>query len=268
MSSLTRFDRDGIELIIDTITGESFASVSGYARMASKAKSTISERFGKMSLESVEIPTGSGTKTVRLVTEDLLTEWLPKDNPEMASQIMKLGVRVFLHKLAGYEVKSTAVKPVVEKEPLFKLKDEAVALRDLQRDMLEPLGVSLSIITAIAIDKAQELNPEIGHVLNPAREIVNSIPTPDRGVTVTDIADMMTEKLGCKVSNQKVNKLLIEKGLQTRQVDKKSKKDPDYIPTEKGKKWAVQTISKGRGTDYTTFFQLRWYPEVVEVLID
>jgi hypothetical protein len=44
MSNLTRFDRDGIEIIIDLNTGESFASISGYARMSGKAMSTISER--------------------------------------------------------------------------------------------------------------------------------------------------------------------------------------------------------------------------------
>ena len=43
-SSLQRFDHDGIELIINTETGESFASISGYARMSGKAQSTINPR--------------------------------------------------------------------------------------------------------------------------------------------------------------------------------------------------------------------------------
>ena len=34
LASFERFDKDGIELIIDTATGESFASISGYARMS------------------------------------------------------------------------------------------------------------------------------------------------------------------------------------------------------------------------------------------
>jgi phage antirepressor YoqD-like protein len=103
-----RFDKDGIELVINTQTGESFATQAGYCRMSGKAKSTISERFGKLPLNEAEIQTPGGIQGVRLINEDLIAEWLPKDNPLMSTQLLKLGVRVFLHKLAGYEVRSTA----------------------------------------------------------------------------------------------------------------------------------------------------------------
>jgi len=112
-NSLARFDNDGIELIINTVTGESFASVSGYARLSGKAKSTISGRFGKVGLSEAQIETTTGLKTVRLIPEDLIIKWLPKDNPEMASQLMRLGVRVYLHKLAGFDVSTTATPSTV-----------------------------------------------------------------------------------------------------------------------------------------------------------
>lgn len=111
-TSLQRFDKDGIELIINTQTGESFASVNGYARMGGKDKSTISRRLQDVApdtLKTAEILTTTGLKTVVLITEDLITEWMPKDNPAMATQLMKLGVRVFLHKVAGFAVSTTAV---------------------------------------------------------------------------------------------------------------------------------------------------------------
>jgi hypothetical protein len=41
---LQRFDHDGIELIIDTQTGESFASIKGYARMSGKSHNAITMR--------------------------------------------------------------------------------------------------------------------------------------------------------------------------------------------------------------------------------
>ena len=113
MANLARYDKDGIELIIDTQTGESFASQSGYARMAGVSKQAISNRYNGTDNEAkrktAEIQTPQGMRTVNLVTEDLIAEWLPKDNPAMATQLIKLGVRVFMHKLAGYEVSSTAV---------------------------------------------------------------------------------------------------------------------------------------------------------------
>lgn len=116
MSSLVsyeRFDKNGIELIVDCNSGETFATVNGYGRMSGKDKSTISRRLKGVAPEDVktaEILTPGGLQGVTLISEDLIVEWLPKDNPKMATQLMKLGVRVFLHKLAGYEVTTTAVE--------------------------------------------------------------------------------------------------------------------------------------------------------------
>ena len=133
--SLQRFDKDGIELIIDTQTGESFASISGYARMSEKAQSTISGRLAthrNEALKTAEILTTTGLKTVRLISEDLICKWLPKDNPELASQVLKLGVRLFLHTLAGFRVKSEAIAEVKQLESqILKLSEEKQILEEL-----------------------------------------------------------------------------------------------------------------------------------------
>lgn len=133
--SLQRFDKDGIELIIDTQTGESFASISGYARMSGKAQSTISGRLTthrNESLKTAEILTTTGLKTVRLISEDLICKWLPKDNSELASQVLKLGVRLFLHTLAGFRVKSDAIAEVRQLESqIVKLSEEKQILEEL-----------------------------------------------------------------------------------------------------------------------------------------
>ena len=112
LANFERFDKDGVELIIDTATGESFASVNGYARMSGVSKQAVSRRLKTVNLEGLkvaEILTASGLKTVNLIPESIIVQWLPKDNPVMATQIMQLGVRVFMHKLAGFEVTTTAV---------------------------------------------------------------------------------------------------------------------------------------------------------------
>lgn len=132
---LQRFDKDGIELIINTQTGESFASISGYARMSGKAQSTISGRLATYrdeALKTAEILTTTGLKTVRLISEDLICKWLPKDNPELASQVLKLGVRLFLHTLAGFRVKSEAIAEVRQLESqIVKLSEEKQILEEL-----------------------------------------------------------------------------------------------------------------------------------------
>lgn len=126
-----RFDKDGIELIINTGTGESFATVSGYARMSGKAKSTISGRFKGVQLEdqkNAEIQTTQGLQTVRLIPESLIAQWIPKDNPTLASQLMLLGVRVFMHALAGFNVTTEALhQPQLPTHEVAVKKADAIA---------------------------------------------------------------------------------------------------------------------------------------------
>jgi hypothetical protein len=100
-SSLQRFDHDGIELIINTETGESFASISGYARMSGKIPSTISRRLTmsglrEKGLDQAQIETAGGLQGVALIPENLICQWLIKDNHELALKVMQLGVRLFL----------------------------------------------------------------------------------------------------------------------------------------------------------------------------
>jgi hypothetical protein len=111
--SYERFDKDGIELVINTQTGESFATQAGYARMSGLTKQAISKRYSQTvnqgETKTAEVQTPQGLRTVNLIDEDLIAEWLPKDNPTMATQLLKLGVRVFMHKLAGFEITSSAI---------------------------------------------------------------------------------------------------------------------------------------------------------------
>lgn len=118
--SLTLFDQNGVELLIDTETGESFATIRGYSRMSGKAISTISERCQGVrsnDIKSAEILTSGGLQGVRLIPENLISEWIVTDNPELAKKMLKAGVRVYLHFLAGFQVSSNAVTKIETAQP-------------------------------------------------------------------------------------------------------------------------------------------------------
>lgn len=111
MTTLTSSIRDALEIYINHKTGESFASVKGYARFSTLSEQTISERvLGLSQTTTKEIPkvftaellTADGLQVVNLIDEDLVAEWLPEDNPSLAAQLMKQGIRPFIHKMAGY----------------------------------------------------------------------------------------------------------------------------------------------------------------------
>lgn len=114
MTSLTRFQtEDGIELVIDTQTGESFTTEAGYVRMSNKPKTTVASRVQKGVRDGIvktsEIVTARGLQGVRLIPASLVFKWAIRDNPELAEKMGECGTTVFLHQLAGYQVNSTAV---------------------------------------------------------------------------------------------------------------------------------------------------------------
>ena len=90
--TLTRFDRDGLELVINTRTGEAYASIRGYARMSGKAESTIRKRLQGAhlpALEMAEIHTPGGLQGAHLIPEDLISEWIVTDNLELAKAMLR-----------------------------------------------------------------------------------------------------------------------------------------------------------------------------------
>lgn len=169
MSNLERFDNDGVELVINSVTGESFTTISGYARMSGKSKSTISERLGTVrneDIETAEILTTQGLRTVRLIPAKLAFKWLMKDNPELAEKMGECGATVYFHRLAGYQVKSTPVEsPLLPTTYLEALKalvavEEAKAELQNKVNTLETIcdeifGFS-SIIRVAKINKVSE----------------------------------------------------------------------------------------------------------------
>lgn len=92
---LQRFDRDGIELVIDTRTGEAFATQKGYARMSGLTVQGIGQRVKKLvnsdTIKTAEIDTGYGVKLVNLIPAKMIFQWMVKDNPELAMVMGEVG---------------------------------------------------------------------------------------------------------------------------------------------------------------------------------
>lgn len=105
--SLTCFNEDGIELVIDTVTGEVFVTQRGYARMSGKAASTITKKCRSKSLKSAKITTNGGYQNVMLIPLDIIFVWLKEDeNYNVLAKIINLLMR-----------KNIAVPSIVTERP-------------------------------------------------------------------------------------------------------------------------------------------------------
>jgi hypothetical protein len=127
MSNLVPFNNNGLELVIDTTTGESFASISAVARMTDKPRQYIHRYVNgalkgvtKMELKTAEIQTPGGLQGVTLLNEQQIAQVIKHYKPELLKRADELAVRVFLHGLAGYKFTSDAVVPAPEPRQLPK----------------------------------------------------------------------------------------------------------------------------------------------------
>lgn len=111
-SNLQRFDRDGVELVIDRVTGETWATQTGYARMSGLIQQAINYRtttYKGSDLKTAEVLTATGFKTHKLIPANLCFKWAIKDNPELAEAMGAAGATIYMHQLAGFKVSSDVI---------------------------------------------------------------------------------------------------------------------------------------------------------------
>lgn len=174
MSNLTRYENDGIEVYIDRETGESFYSVRGYARTVGMSSSSITHRLSrntddKNQTKMAEVLTDAGLRSVRLIPESLIAEWVKSDNPELAARMLGAGVRAFLYRLAGIQL-----------APLTQADQDLQAIKRTTEATNEMLALFLGEVTELRRIKAhsQSSMPGLEVLLNnlPSQPL---LPTED-----------------------------------------------------------------------------------------
>ncbi|MBD2515206.1 hypothetical protein H6G93_09330 [Nostoc sp. FACHB-973] len=98
MSTLESFNVDEFEFFTDSETGECFTSARGYSRLSGVNLSIISKRVG-------------GDKLIGL---DQIADWLAKDNPVIARELLKAGIKSCMQTLGGQLVHSASYEEAIE----------------------------------------------------------------------------------------------------------------------------------------------------------
>lgn len=150
---------------------------------------------------------------------------------------------------------SSQVEPVSEPEPPKAIAPSHEAAQ-LAMILGEFAGLDKSLTAQLAVNAATAVNP----ALKPAAdELKTAIASTNSAEDAFLNATQIGEVIG--MSARAVNNWLVQSGLQYRTQDKKI----PYRPTESGKQWGRMVPALARSSNQTVF-QLRWLPEIVQVI--
>jgi hypothetical protein len=166
-----------------------------------------------------------------------------------------IGIRVWMQGIKGWG-KDNASNPVPNLLPTPTL-EEISNLLDLT---LGKAGLDSRLVAGAKLNAIAKRFPYLLQETEEAKTLL-VIPMEDRLLSPTQVGKMLQECTGEKWSAQRVNKSLIEKGLQ----EQNEEGDPDYLPTEEGKRYGSVTSGTAKGRDRTVQ-HLRWFPSVLEAL--
>ena len=89
------------------------------------------------------------------------------------------------------------------------------------------------------------------------------IETPEKLLTPTELGLILEQRTGVKHSAQRVNKLLVDNGLQT---PNPNGKDPAWLPTPKGSEFSKLLLAAQKGLKDATRQHLQWYESALSIL--
>ncbi len=110
--TVSKFDRDGLELYVDESTGLAYAPISATARLCGCEPIQVKRVLSgdTKSLESSVVKTSRGDRKAKLLTSEQVYDVALEFNKDLARKMGAAGANVFMCGLAGYQV-AIATKP-------------------------------------------------------------------------------------------------------------------------------------------------------------
>lgn len=275
MNNLTSFNENGLEIYIDTKTGESFASRRAMARMVNRHPTTISNWLKKEGIyeseeDLVEVQTTGGLQRVYLISEPFVFKCALKYKPALAEQLGQAGTRVFLHHLAGYKVTSNAIEPETIEVKAEKIESDrrSLELKLAPKPTLEEIDMAATMFGK-RFGKAYEqryLTQQVKKAYPrltgeaPRKNEVASLPTAQALLTPTQIASEL--HWYCSTGNpdaRKVNLILEHLGYQVKIAG-------SWSATEKAINANLCDRKPVETNSRTQKDQLMWSAKIVDIL--
>ena len=225
-----------------------------------KHQSTIESAFGTITFETSASKMPDG----RINPNPEIFSYLNENQATLLMTFSRNTERVIQCKVDLVKAFSDAKKIIKETIVQDSFKDKATKAQvtsSLIDSIFSGVHIDKELIAGLKLNITQKQLPEVADDLELARPLlINNTAQQHELLTPSQIG----EKLG--ISGIAVNKLLIDKGLQVKNDNKTSKKDPTYLPTDMGMEYARVTLATGKSSS-DTFQQLRWYSSVLQRVI-
>lgn len=215
---LVPYLNDDIEIVIDTESGEAFASQRATARMCDVSEAAIRKRLVKtvQSTKSAKIPTTTNkTRHANLLNEQQIMDCLQHYNPLKAQLFLQVGVRAGLHRLAGYkpsnQITQTALLPA-------NLQDALSAIKEIEQAKREILAEKQAIEATL-------------EQVQPLLSVASDFLTSEGAISFSELAKILQVGRNRLLAYLRLNNILTKKNLP---LDRYLQKDFFLVKEEKG----------------------------------
>ena len=129
---------------------------------------------------------------------------------------------------------------------------------------LQDAGLEKSAIAHFKYNALAKKFPDLADIIEEAKKLIgSSVPVPEVGMTVSEVAQQLTSLLERSIKPAQVNQALVELGFQVRPDNGKR----IWQLTESGKEYGFSRLATSKTNDWSGP-QVTWTQAVIPVLID
>ena len=122
-------------------------------------------------------------------------------------------------------------------------------------------AIDSRLIAGVKANQIAKSYPALASAMEESKTLLG-IPVEKELVRPTQLAELYAQKTGLEISARRMNLLLMEKGMQTKNTSSSS---PLWLPTEEGKEYSQIVLDTAKGHNKTVQ-SLQWYPSVVDAI--
>jgi hypothetical protein len=167
-----------------------------------------------------------------------------------------IGVRTWMQQQVGW--KNTKHEPE-NSTPTKSLSPAMIS--EIGAAIFKPTGLDNILVAGYIANAIGNAIPEYKEVAEYMKQSLPQKIAEEKLIRPGKLADMYEAKTGIKLSAQKINKLLEDKGLQI----KNAGGNPSWLPTEEGKRYSELVLDTAKGHNKTVQ-SLQWYPSMLDVI--